>query len=85
MKRLVARVSGSIQKTGYRARVVDFARALGLKGIVQNLKDGSVQIIAEGDDTDLERFLKAIDIKNTIIHVSSISTVYSDATGDMLR
>jgi acylphosphatase len=82
MKRFTAYVSGKVQKAGYRARVVDFARAFGLKGTVQNLDDGRVKIIAEGPETDLERFLKAIDIKNTTIYVSTISVEYSNPSGD---
>jgi acylphosphatase len=82
MKRLTAYVSGQIQKVGYRARVLDMARLLGLKGTIQNLADGRVKIIAEGEENDLERFLKALNIKNTIIHVSTISNEYSEATGD---
>lgn len=58
------------------------ARAFSLRGTIQNLNDGRVKVIAEGEENDLERFLKAIDIKNTVIHVSSISREYSEATGD---
>jgi acylphosphatase len=82
MKRLTAYVSGRIQKVGYRARVMNFAKTLGLKGTIQNLNDGRVKIIAEGNDDTLEWFLKAIDIKNTTICVGSISSEYSDVTGD---
>jgi acylphosphatase len=82
MKRLTAYVSGKVQKAGYRARVMKIGRELGLKGLVQNLDDGRVWIMAEGEDDHLERFLKAIDIKNTIIRVDSISKGYSEATGE---
>jgi acylphosphatase len=82
MKRLTAYVSGKVQKAGYRARVMKIARDLGLKGLVQNLDDGRTWITAEGEDDRLEQFLKAIDIKNTIIRVDSISKDYSEATGE---
>jgi acylphosphatase len=82
MKRLTAYVSGKVQKAGYRARVKAFARAFGLKGLVQNLDDGRVKITAEGEDAILEQFLKAIGIKNTVIYVDSISKDYSEATGE---
>lgn len=59
MKRLVAYVSGSVQKTGYRARVIDFATMLGLKGVVENLDDGRVKIVAEGDPDKLKWFEEA--------------------------
>ena len=79
MKRLNAYVSGQIQKVGYRKRVIDIARALGLKGMIENLNDGRVKIIAEGDDEKLKWFESAIDIKNTLIQVSSIEMAYSAA------
>ena len=85
MKRLTAYVSGKVQKTGYRARVVDFGRVLGLKGTVENLDDGSVKIIAEGEEDKLRWFEEAIDIKNTLIQVSSIEKDYSQAAGDYAK
>ncbi len=77
MKRLIAYVSGQVQKVGYRKRVMETAKAFGLKGIVENLDDGRVKIIAEGDDEKLKWFESAIDIKNTLIQVSSIEKSYS--------
>jgi acylphosphatase len=85
MKRLTAYVYGKVQKTGYRARVVDFGRVLGLKGTVENLDDGRVKIIAEGEDDKLRWFEEAIDIKNTLIQVSSIEKDYSSAMGDYTK
>ena len=82
MKRLTVHVSGNVQDVGYRARVVQMANALKLTGIVENLLDGRVRIIAEGDDEKLKWFEEAIDIKNTLIQVSSIEKNYSLATGD---
>ncbi len=82
MIRLTAIVSGKVQEVGYRARVVDIANAFGLKGMIENLKDGRVKIIAEGEDEKLKWFEFAIDIKNTLISVSAIIKTYSPATGD---
>ena len=85
MKRLVAYVSGRVQKVGYRRRVVDMAKAFGLKGWVENLEDGRVKIVAEGDDEKLKWFESCIDIKNTLIQVSSIDKDYSPANGEFSR
>jgi acylphosphatase len=85
MKRLTAYVSGKVKKTGYRARVVDFGRVLGLKGTVENLDDGRVKIIAEGEDDKLRWFEEAINIKNTLIQVSSIEKEYSQAAEDFAK
>ena len=74
-------MSGKVQEVGYRARVVDIANAFGLKGMVENQKDGRVKIIAEGEDEKLKWFASAIDIKNTLIHVSSMEKEYTSGRG----
>ncbi len=85
MKRLTAYVSGNVQHSGYRARVTDIARMLGFKGTVENLDDGRVKIIAEGDEDKLRWFEEAICIKNSLINVSSIEKEYSSQRGDVNR
>jgi len=62
--------------------VVSIAEGLTITGTIQNLKDGRVKIIAEGDERDLERFIHAADIKNTLINVVNIEKEYSGYTGD---
>ncbi len=82
MKKIRAVVSGTIQNVGYRAKVITIAKVLGLTGFVQNLDDGRVRIIAESEDGDLDRFIDAIRIKNTLIDVEAVEVEYADATGD---
>jgi acylphosphatase len=82
MMKLTAYVSGKVQEVGYRGRVVDIANAFGLKGLIENQKDGRVKIIAEGDDEKLKWFESAIEIKNTLIYVSAIEKKYSPACGE---
>ena len=85
MNRLTAYVSGKVQKVGYRKRVIDIARAFGLKGMIENLDDGRVKIIAEGDDEKLKWFEHAIEIKNTLIQVASVEKAYTPAGGEFAR
>ncbi len=85
MKRLTAFVSGTVQKTGYRAKVVNLANFLGLMGFVQNLPDGRVKVVAEGDDSILERFLNDLRIKDPLIDVQDIESNYTSARGDFIR
>jgi acylphosphatase len=72
MERHVIWVSGKVQKAGYRARVVAIAKDLGIKGMVENLPDGRVKVVAEGEEADLERFAEALRIKNALIDVTEI-------------
>jgi acylphosphatase/archaellum component FlaC len=84
MLRLTAFISGMVQKTGYRANVVILANAFGLQGYVQNLPNGKVKVVAEGEQTDLERFLRCLSIKDALIDVQSIENEYTAATGDFI-
>ena len=81
MKQLSTYVSGNVQRVGYRARVIQLANGLGLKGFVENLSDERVRIIAQGEEEKLKLFEGAIDIKNSLIKVSSIEAKYSEAHG----
>ena len=82
MKRLTAYISGKVQRVGYRARVIQLANGLGIKGIIENLSDGRVRIIAEGDEEKMELFEGSIDIRNTFIQVTSIEKIYSQPCGE---
>jgi len=66
---------------GYRARVVALARGFGLTGFVQNLPDGRVEVVAEGEKADLERFASALKMENSLIQVEEVEATYSDASG----
>jgi acylphosphatase len=85
MNRFTAYVSGNVQKVGYRKRIIDIARAFGLKGMIENLDDGRVKIIAEGEDEKLKWFEQAIEIKNTLIQVSNVEKAYNPAGGEFAK
>jgi acylphosphatase len=54
-KTLVAVVDGVVQGVGFRWATVRQARALRLTGMVRNLVDGRVQVLAEGEEEKLAR------------------------------
>lgn len=61
MKRMHATVTGRVQGVGFRDATARTARRLGLAGWVRNRADGSVEVLAEGDEAalaDLESFLR---------------------------
>jgi acylphosphatase/BMFP domain-containing protein YqiC len=76
-------VKGSVQKAGYRDHVQEKARSLDVKGYVENQRDGSVKIVCEADEADLEKFIKLINIKQDLIAVEKIQTIKKQpATGE---
>jgi acylphosphatase len=56
-------VYGSVQAVGYRVYVKNVAALMGVRGLVRNRGDGSVEIFAEAEKGVLDRFMKAIDVK----------------------
>jgi len=53
--------SGTVQGIGFRYTAQRFAMELGLTGWVRNLKDGRVEIIAEGSRDLINKFLSGLD------------------------
>jgi acylphosphatase len=51
-------VSGRVQGVWYRAHTERRARELGLCGTVENLPDGTVEIVAEGDASSIDQLLE---------------------------
>jgi len=52
--------SGRVQGVGFRQTTWKIAQSFPVVGWVQNLRDGRVQLVAEGLPADLEAFLAAI-------------------------
>jgi acylphosphatase len=51
------RVTGRVQGVFFRNWTVDAAEALGIRGWVRNRRDGSVEILAFGEDAALRGFI----------------------------
>jgi acylphosphatase len=52
--------SGRVQGVGFRATCRWLARGFDLAGYVRNLPDGRVEVLAEGDEVEIDRFLASI-------------------------
>lgn len=57
-KRVIYR--GRVQGVGFRATVHSIASRHTVVGFVRNLRDGSVELVADGPDEDVEAFLAAV-------------------------
>jgi acylphosphatase len=89
MKRLTLIVSGKVQKAGYRDIMIRLGAALGLKGYAENLPDGRVKVVAEGEEKKLvsegetdERLDRAAELMKELIEVnrSGFSSLKADTS-----
>jgi acylphosphatase len=51
---------GRVQGVGFRATVRHIAQQFDVTGYVRNLPDGQVEVVAAGEEAEIERFLAAI-------------------------
>jgi acylphosphatase len=52
--------SGRVQGVGFRATAVHIARNYAVTGWVRNLADGRVEMLVEGSEEEVKKFLEAI-------------------------
>ncbi len=82
MKRAILIAKGKVQKVGYRDFVQDNARELGITGYVENLEDGNVKVVCEGEEPKIEDFIRVIKVKKDFIEVVETSLEYEEPTGE---
>ena len=80
--RLHAIVKGRVQGVGFRAFVVETGLVLGATGWARNHWDGSVEVVAEGDQKTLEDLLAALRRGPRISRVSQVEQNWGTATGE---
>ena len=82
MKRFVATARGRVQRVGYREHVYNETFERDISGYVMNLKNGEVEIVAEGSEQDLRNFINEINIIRRPIAVKSFTVKWEEATGE---
>lgn len=60
-RKIRAVYTGRVQGVGFRVTVLELARNFPVVGEVHNVADGSVELIAVGEDRPIMDFLKAVD------------------------
>lgn len=83
--RLHAFVEGRVQGVGFRYFTMEVAQRYGLTGWVRNRWDGKVEIIAEGEHEQLNRFLAELRRGPIGSDVRNVDYQFLDAKGDSSR
>jgi len=80
-KQLHVFISGMVQGVGFRYFVEKKAFPLGITGFVRNLADGRVEVLAEGNELTLKRFLEMVKQGPSFSHVTEADVEWGEATG----
>lgn len=81
-KKVLVHISGRVQGVGYRYFVLQLARNLNLTGYVRNLRDGRVEVAAEGEEEVLKSLLVELQQGPPGAAVSQMETKWTETTGD---
>jgi acylphosphatase len=81
--RLTATVSGRVQGVGFRYFVRRRAEPLGLVGTATNLRNGDVEVIAEGPRGACEQLLAALGSEAAPGYVGRVDVTWSPAQGGL--
>jgi acylphosphatase len=80
VKQFRAIVSGRVQGVSYRAETVATGRRLGLRGYARNRADGSVEVVAAGEDAALDALLRFLHRGPSLARVERVEVDWADAT-----
>ena len=78
MKKYHIFVSGFVQGVGFRWYARDIAKELGLLGYVKNLFDGRVEVVAEGKEDILQKFILELKKGSLAENIDGIETQEED-------
>ncbi len=74
-------VHGLVQGVGFRYFVFRVAVRLGLAGWVRNQYNGDVELVAEGERSMVEEFIKAVKIGPRSAHVKDLTIEWQNYSG----
>jgi acylphosphatase len=74
-------IYGKVQGVGYRFFATRVARRLGLKGSIQNLRDGTVEAVVEGEAEKIDDWIEELKEGPRYAEVEDIKQEKREFTG----
>lgn len=85
LKRANIFVSGNVRMAGFRTFVKNLADSLDIRGYAENLSDGRVKIVCEGEEEHIEELVSAIKTKAPeLSRVEDVQIKYEEYAGEFL-
>lgn len=79
-KKIEAFFTGRVQGVGFRYTVEHIARSFDVTGWVRNLMDGRVEVVAEGSEEELTKFVHTICTGFLRRHIHSHEVFWGEVT-----
>jgi len=79
----ILRIDGKVQGVGYRFFATRVARRLGLKGTIQNVRDGSVEAVVEGEASAIDDWIRELREGPRFAEVTGIDQQIRPFTGTL--
>ncbi|TAK57378.1 acylphosphatase [Patescibacteria group bacterium] len=77
-KEIRCTITGRVQLVMFRDFAERKARSLGITGTVQNMPDGSVWVVAQGEESVLEKYIAHLQKGSVLSRVDKVSVIWSD-------
>ena len=84
-RRVHLHIDGHVQGVGFRYTAISVASSFAVTGFVMNAADGGVELVAEGAEPEINRFLDALRRSSVYRHVRSEHPYWSSATGEFTQ
>ena len=81
-KRFRAVVHGRVQGVNFRSSTLRQAQSLGLVGYVRNRWNGTVEVVAEGEENALRKLASWLHMGPSLAHVSRVELYWEAARGE---
>ena len=82
MKRVKLIVSGKVQEVFYRNHIKKAAASFSVKGYVRNLPNGTVEVLAEGNELEVEKLISECRKGSFIARVDNVEIINEKPTGE---
>jgi len=83
MKRASIRIKGDVQMAGFRTFIKNTADSLNVNGFAENLEDGSVRVVCEGEEGAIEGLINSVKQNPpSFVRIEEVAVAYEEYKGE---
>jgi acylphosphatase len=82
IKEVLVTVYGNVQGVFFRQFALNKAKELGIVGYAKNLPEGTVEVVAQGEEEKLKEFMNSISAGPEEAQVESVDVLWGKPTED---